>query len=92
MHVYVPMGHLDVLALGNNINCRAPLSSQGAAMGRLQAAAVQPASAGSTLGDQAAQVSCIKLQARLRSSAPAVASPQEPIHGMPFMVSHTVVE
>ncbi len=27
VHVYVPMGHLNVLALGNNINCRAPLSS-----------------------------------------------------------------
>ena len=90
VHVYMPMGHLDVLALGNNIDCRAPLSYQGAAVGRLQAAAVQPVSAAGTLGDQGAQVSCMKLQARLRSSALAVASPQAPIQPMPLMVSHNV--
>ena len=92
MHVYVPMRHLDVFALGNNINCRAPVSSQGAAMGRLQAAVVQAATAPGTLGNWAGQVSCMKLQARLRSSALAVASPQDPILGMPFMGSHNVVE
>ena len=79
MHVYMPMGHLNVLALGNNINCRALSSSQGAAMGRPQATLERPASAAGTLGKQAALVSCMKLRARLRRSA---------IHMSPFWAYH----